>query len=286
MARADVSPIGASDLDTVAQFFHTELNPRVPVNAWLGLLDPPWGATGPNRGFQVRVEGVLVGAYAAVYSTRQTAGHAVEICNLAAFCVQEEHRMHSIRLVRALLAQRGYVFTDLSPSGNVVAMNERLGFRHLDTATRLTLNLPRPPRRGIRVSDDPARLRTVLRGPDADAYKDHVATGAARHVIIERGDTYAYLVFRAVSRRGVRAFAAPLYASGDQRLLADAWGQVRAHLLRRGLAFTLAERRILGLAHGIGVELARPRPKMVRGGDPADDATLDYLYSELALLDW
>ena len=41
--------------------------------------------------------------------------------------------------------QDGYHFTDLSPSGNVVALNRRLGFTQLDTATALVPNLPWPP---------------------------------------------------------------------------------------------------------------------------------------------
>lgn len=285
MGRAEVSPITASDIDDVARFFHGHLNPDVPVAAWRGLLDPPWGDIGPNHGFQVHVEGVRVGAYAAVYSTHEVSGDSLRVCNLAAFCVQEEHRMHSVRLVRALLAQRDYLFTDLSPSGNVVAMNERLGFRHLDTATRLTLNMPRIPRRGIRVSADPTRLRNVLSGRDAAVYRDHATTGAARHLLVERDGTYAYVVFRTVTRRRLRVFAAPLYVGGDRRLLSDAWAHVRAHLLRRGLAFTLAEHRILGFTRGLGMPLAHPRPKMVRGPESVD-ASLDYMYSELALLDW
>ncbi len=50
------------------------------------------------------------------------------VCNVAALCVRDDLRAHTVRLVRALLKQREYSFTDLSPSGNVVAMDERLGF--------------------------------------------------------------------------------------------------------------------------------------------------------------
>ena len=55
--------------------------------------------------------------------------------------------------------------------------------------------------------------------------------------------------------------------------------------LGRGLAVTLAERRVLGFSPGgPGRELARPRVKMYRGGVGAED--VDYLYSELTLLQW
>lgn len=286
MARIETIPIVDADADAVARFLHTELNPRVTAAAWKALLQPPWAQAGPHHGFLLRVDGEIVGVYAAVFSRRELAdGTDVTVCNLAAFCVREEHRMHSVRLIRALLAEREWVFTDLSPSGNVVAMNERLGFRHLDTATRVVLNAPRL-RRGLRVTGDPATLRSVLRGRDADVYRDHASAAAARHVLVQRGDTYAYLVFRAVSRKRVRAFAAPLYVGGDAALLEDGWGQVRSHiLLRHRLPFTLAEQRILGFRKGLGREQDRPRPKMVRG-DRLPDASIDYLYSELTLVDW
>jgi hypothetical protein len=103
---------------------------------------------------------------------------------------------------------------------------------------------------------------------------------------VRRGDDYAYLVFRADSRKRMRLFALPLYAGGDPALLDAAWGSVRAHLLtRHRLVFILGERNILPFARGLGRELRAPRPKMVRGeGIPA--AEIDYLYSELALVSW
>ena len=110
------------------------------ADRWLPVARPPWSA-GPNRGFRLIVDDVVVGAYAAVYSSRETPEGALHVCNLAAFFVLPEYRPHSLRLVRALLGQKGYLFTDLSPSGNVPAMNERLGFARLDTATRLAVNV-------------------------------------------------------------------------------------------------------------------------------------------------
>ena len=128
-------------------------------------MRPPWASSGPNHGFQlIDAHDHVVGAYVAVYSTARRGARSV--CNLAAFCVLEEHRTHSLRLLRELLRQKGYVFTDLSPSGNVPAMNERLGFHHLDASTRLVVNRPSASRR-VEVTALPARLEAVLEGDDA-----------------------------------------------------------------------------------------------------------------------
>ena len=286
-AKVSVREIGPDDTDRVSRFLHAQLNPRVPVPAWAALLRPPWATdAAPNHGVQlVDAEEQVVGAYLAVYSTR--AGGRRRVCNLAAFCVVEEHRLHALRLVRSLLNQQGFVFTDLSPSGNVPAMNERLGFHHLDTTTRLVLNLPAP-RGRVRVTEDPAALQATLTGWDATVYRDHREAPAARHLLVDdgNGDGHAYLMYRRDRRKRLPVFASPLHVGGNAGVLERAWPAVGSHLLARGLAATLAERRVLGFTPaGPGRQLARPRPKMYRD-EPGGDAAVDYLYSELTLLQW
>lgn len=281
-----VRPITEPDVASVSAFLHTHLNDRVAPSAWARLLTPPWRSPADNRGFQLVLGDRVVGAYAAVYSTRQRGGETVQVCNLAAFCVLEEYRNQSLLLVRAMLKQKGYVFTDLSPSGNVVAMNERLGFQRLDTATRLTLNLGWPKRRGIRISQDLDAIAGTVSGDDARIFADHRTAPAANHVVVTEGGRYAYLMFRTDRRKRLPIFATPLHVGGDRRLLERAWGAVAARLMvSHGLVATLAERRVLGFAPRLGVELAHPRARMFRGDGMASD-DVDYLYSELALVRW
>lgn len=279
-----VQPIEDVDAERVAAFLQAHLNRRVPISAWTAMLRPPWEHRGPNRGFQLLVGDRVVGAYAAVYSPPR-AGRA-PVCNLAAFCVLDEHRAHSLRLIRALLAQPGFVFTDLSPSGSVPALNARLGFEHLDVTTRFTVNLPLPGRRAARVSERSQDIVALLRGEDARVYEDHCRAPAARHLVARSDDRYAYLMYRRVRRKRLGIFAAPIHVGGDAAVLRDAWPQVAARLLGHGMLVTLAERRVLGFsASGPGRELAQPRPRMFRGRG-VDESAVDYLYSELTLLDW
>jgi hypothetical protein len=284
--KPELSPVLEEDLDDVAAFLHVELNPRVTASEWRALLTPPWRADAPNHGFLLRVDGRIVGAYAAVYADREVEGGIHRFCNLAAFCVRDEHRAHSFRLMRALLGQKGFEFTDLSPSGNVVALNERLGFERLDTATRITANVPGARPRGVSVSGRPEVIAATVRGADAAVYRDHRDAAAARHLVVRAGDAYAYLVFRKDRRKGVPVFATPLYAGGDRTLLQRAWPTVAGHLLWRHRLFaTLAERRILGFAPRFGRAQTKPRAKMFRSKTLVA-AQIDYLYSELTLLEW
>ncbi|TQL40462.1 hypothetical protein FB562_2607 [Homoserinimonas aerilata] len=287
----EVRPIARGDAEAVARFLSAELNPRVPLSAWAALLDPPWQAEAPNSGFQL-VAGTdaqggaeIVGVYIAVYSEREVEGVRRRFCNLAAFCVREEHRAQSFRLLRAILGQKGFEFTDLSPSGNVVELNRRLGFVPLDTTTRLLVNLPSLPRRGLEVTDDAATIERTLTGADARLFRDHRDAPAARHLLAVDGEEYAYLVYRRDRRKGLPLFASPLYLGGSAALLATAWPQIASRLLLGGAVATLAEHRVLGRVPALGVTLKAPRAKMFRSAEVTAQG-IDYLYSELTLLEW
>ena len=280
-----VRPIGAEDVDSASRFLNEHLNSRVTIEDWARLLSPPWADVSPNRGFLLAVDDAVVGVYAAVYSERVAGERKLRICNLAAFCVLEEHRMHGLRLLRALLAQKGYEFTDLSPSGNVVALNERLGFKRVPSAARLVLNLPQIGLRSTAVSADPALLASTLRGVDARVYRDHQAAPAANHLLVERDGAHGYLIFRRDRRKGLPLFATPLYVGGDRSVVSAGWSSVSSYLLRAGLPLTLAESRVLGFEPWPGIRLSHPRPRMYRSRVLGAEE-VDYLYSELTLVTW
>jgi len=226
----------------------------------------------------------IVGVHLAFYSERVIEGVTELFCNLAAFCVLEEYRGHSFRLVRALLAQPKYHFTDLSPSGNVIELNKRLGFTSLDTTTILVPNLPWPPVRAVRVTTELDIIEQTLRGKDLKIYHDHREARAARHIIISRGSEYCYIIVRKDRRKQLPFFGSILYV-GNPALLRHTSRHLYRHLLmRHGLPLTLIEIRVVGFRpHGI--QLGQPRPKMFRSRTLGPNA-IDYLYSELTCVDW
>lgn len=278
-------PILDQDVPAVSRFLYEHMNRRPGIQGWRRLMAPPWEVPQPNHGFQLVTQSGIVGAYVAVYSSRTIDGLERRICNLAAFCVLPEHRQHGLRLYRAILAQRGFEFTDLSPSGNVIKLNERMGFKRLDTASSLVPNYPRPLGRKIVVSDDPEVVRSNLVGADLAYFDDHRNATAARHLVASAGGAYAYLIYRRDRRKNLPIFASPLYVGGSSSLLESAWPAVSTYLLRRGLLATLAERRVLGFVPTGGVALRTPRQKMFRSRTVGLD-DIDYLYSELTLLEW
>jgi hypothetical protein len=280
-------PITTADIPAVARFLHEHLNARVPTTAWEQAMQVPWKVAAPNHGFLLRDEhGEVVGANLAFYSERTIGGRLRRFCNLGAWCVLPQHRFHSLKLVRALLAQQGYEFTDLSPSGNVVQMNTRLGFAFLDTATAVAPNLPWPGRPGAgRVSADPAVIEDTLTGDDLQIYRDHADAAATRHVVLLHGDRYCYVIFRTDRRRNLPLFASILYVSAPEVFRAM-HRRFQSHLLlRHGIPALLAEPRITGHRPPLSRMLANPRRKMYRSAD-LTDRDIDDLYSELTCLSW
>ena len=94
-------------------------------------------------------------------------------------------------------------------------------------------------------------------------------------------------MYRRDRRKRMPVFASPLHVGGSVALLEREWPTVAAHLARRGFAVTLAERRVLGFSPGgLGRELVRPRPKMYLARGATAEPAVDYLYSELTLIQW
>jgi hypothetical protein len=283
-----VRPISDDDLAGVAEFLHAHLNGRVPAAAWLRAFTPPWAFEQPNHGFMlVDDAGEIVGAYGALYSERTIGDRRERVCNLAAWCVREDQRFHSLRLLKALLAQEHYTFTDLSPSGNVVPLNTRLGFTELDTATVLVPTLPWLPRSGVRVSSDPDLISTALTGDQRDLYRDHVGLAAARHLVVFDGERSCWVVFRMDRRKKLPPVFASILHVSDRDLFRRRIRTVGGHLLlHHRAAAMLAERRVTGtLDVWPRVTLGAPRRKMFLGSTMSVDE-VDYFYSELTCLSW
>lgn len=282
----ELTPITDLDVAAVADFLHANLNARVSPSVWTGAMAVPWKVEAPNHGFMLRDGDRVVGAHLAFYSERVLAGQVERCCNLGAWCVLPEFRLHSLRLLRALLAQDGYHFTDLSPSGTVVPLNTRLGFRSLDTSTALVPNLPWPTLgRRTRISADPDVIESVLTRADLELYQDHASAAAARHLVLIRGNDSCYVMFHKVSRKNLPVFAAIIYVSNPDLFRRTILPLTRHLLTHHRVLATLAELRIVGFRPRPSLMLSSPRPKMYRS-PRLEPAQIDDLYSELVCVPW
>jgi hypothetical protein len=282
----EVKPITDADMQAVAEFLHRDMGSAVSAADWYRAMTPTWEFEQPNHGYLARENGQVVGACLALYSERVIDGQSRRICNLGVWCVAEGHRATGLRLLRALLRQRGYTFTDLTPNPTVVALNGRLGFTLLDTARAMVPNVPWPVwSRAVRVVDAPNEIDGLLSERDQAIYRDHAAT-AAHHVVLAKGDRSCYVMFRRDLGRFKRFpyFASILYVS-DPDLFRDCASHFYRYLLvRRGIPLTLAEMRVIGHRP--------PRSLMMEGtakmylSDDLQPQQIDNLYSELTCFKW
>ena len=281
-----LAPITAADIPAVAQFMHENLNTAVPASDWSRALTVPWQVAPPNHGYFLAEDGHVVGAYLAYYSDRPVDGRVEKFCNLGAWCVLESHRHQGLRLLTTLLKQKGYHFTDFSPSGSVVPLNRRLKFTDLDTTTALIPNLPLPPGRGgVRVIGDPDVVRATLSDDEMEVYLDHRDAAAAQHLVITSPGDHCHVVFRKDARKHVRAFASILYVSNPEMFRRYSRRVAGRLLTHHGIAATLVELRVAGGRPAGSIVLSRSRPKMFRSDSLGPDQ-IDYLYSELTCLEW
>jgi len=283
--RVQLLPIARDDVAPVGEFLSAHLNSRLSPAEWAAAIVPPWAVDSPNHGFRLVQGEELVGVHLAFYSERLVDGTPEAFCNLGAWCVLEEHRSQGIRLLRALLAQPGYSFTDLSPSGAVVPLNRRLRFDPLDTDTVLIAARPFPWPRRTKVVSDLDVIAAALTGPEKVIFEDHRRAAAAHHLLLRRGDRDCYVMFRRDRRKRVPAFASILHVS-DPELFAESTTELSRHLLlHHGVLCVLGELRVIGSRPPLAVRLRTPRPKMFRS-TRLGAAGIDDLYSELTCVAW
>lgn len=280
----ELIPITDADIPAVAQFLHANLNDQVPWDRAISSM--PWKVEAPNHGFMLRDGQRVVGTQLAFYSNRLITGRAERFCNLSTWCVLPDSRFHSMRLLRAVLAQDGYHFTSLTPNEKVVSINAEFKFRFLDTSAVLIPNLPWPSRPGrTRISADPDVIESTLAGTELELYRDHTQALAARHIVLIRDQDSCYVMYRETYRemRHKRAPIAAILHVSNPELFHRAMIPLTRHLLiRHRLLATLAELRLIG--HRPSLSLKRTSwPKMYRS-DSLEPEQIDDLYSELVCL--
>jgi hypothetical protein len=281
MARPVVEALSTPQLPEFAEFLHRQLDSSRTPAQWADGLNPPWMHDAPNHGFVLRDEGRIVGGIGALYASRPVAGRMERFCNITSWCVLDSYRQHSLRLAMAVVGQKGYHFTDFSPTKTVSGTLQFLKFKPLDDRQVVALNLPWPSSAGLHLVDEPAALRRPLDTVLRQAYDDHRGPAWLRHVFIEGDGACCHVIYKRRRFKGLPA-ASLLYAS-DPALLRRAWRALGGYLLSRGMVSTRVEWRLLGGA---------PWPSHVQSGfvpkvflsDTLDSAQIDCLYSEQVVL--
>jgi hypothetical protein len=281
LAQPTIEPVTAETLPEFAAFLHANLEPARSPSAWTEGLDKSWGMRPPNHGYVLRDQGKIVGGIGAYYAERTIKGQPQRVCNITSWCVLDAYRKQSMRLAMALIAQKGYHFTDFSPTRIVGGVLQFLKFRPMDARQTVIINLPWPAI-GSELLVQREDIEKVLQGDALLAYRDHAAFPWLRHVLIGTANKWCHVIYKRTRFKWLPS-AHVLYLS-DPAIFEQHYCRLARYFIAHGLASTHVECRFL---------LRRPWPSAIRSGFNAkvylsptlSDNDIDYLYSETMALD-
>ncbi|EHR71977.1 hypothetical protein BurJ1DRAFT_3162 [Burkholderiales bacterium JOSHI_001] len=283
MARPTIEPVTDVLLPDFARFLHEHLMPSRSPQEWAAGLSTNWCTDAPNHGFALMDEGRIVGGIGAYYADRLIDGQPERFCNITSWCVLESHRQQSMRLAMTVVGQKGWHFTDFSPTQVVAGTLQFLKFKPLDERQVVGLNLPWRSWGGPRCIADPDAIDAALAGtPQQRVYRDHRGFAWLQHVLVGHPGQWCHVVYKRRSYK--RLPSAHLIYASDPAMLRQGWRALGGHLLARGLVSTHVEFRLLG---------ETPWPSAVRSGfnpklflsNTLQPGQIDYLYSESVALD-
>ncbi|MBF0141971.1 MAG: hypothetical protein HQL57_03660 [Magnetococcales bacterium] len=287
---ATLCPIQEADLDPVCRFLHEELPSHIPVADWLGLCRYPWLSDKPDYGFHLRHEGRVVGVILGLYSERSVAGQKALFCNLGSWCVLPAWRRESLRLLLAALGRKGCHFTSLTPTAEVAAICERLGFRRLPGRFWVVPALSPTGffSRRWEVVGDHAAIGERLRGQAAEDFRWHRRYPWLVHLALgDGGAGWSYLVGTFCRYKRLPMLRV-LHAS-DPGILAGGLGPLAAGVRRRlGVALLSIPTRLVATRPVLAWAAEDTQPRLYRPpavGVPAGAGEVDFLYSEMVALE-
>lgn len=148
----------------------------------------------------------------------------------------------------AVVAQKGFHFTDFSPTKVVVGMLQFLKFRPLDNQQVAALNLPWPVFDGLTLISDTLTVTQRLTGHALKVYEDHLRFPCAATCADWPARRLVPRDLQASPLQGIARCRDP--ACQRPRPDERGWHRLSRHLLLRGMASTLVERRVWAPSHG------------------------------------
>ncbi len=281
MAQPIIEPVTVETLPEFAEFLNANLTNARSPEQWVEGLRKSWGMTPLNYGFVLRDDGKIVGGIGAYYAERVIRGETQRICNITSWCVLEAYRKQSMRLAMTLVGQKGFHYTDFSPTKVVGGVLQFLKFKPLDERQAVVLNLPWPAL-GSKLLSQRNEIEAALNGDALKTYRDHANFPWLKHVLIGSTNRWCHVIYKMSPFKGLPS--AQIYYLSDSALFDKHFPRLSRYFLTSGIVTTHVECRFL---------TRNPWPSKVRGGFNAkvylsptlNDSDIDYLYSETMALD-
>ncbi len=192
-------PIGDDDIDGVIACLQRGF-PERPRRYWERALERLALRSAiddyPRYGHALVVEGKVVGVLLQIFSRRATATGSTVRCNLSSWCVDPEHRGHSLTLHLNAVKRREVTYVNISPAPHTRKTIEAFGFRRYSEGRMIAAPILSARRGEARV------VAFAAQGPEAallapserQILAEHAAMGCRALVCVQDGAAYPFIV--------------------------------------------------------------------------------------------
>jgi hypothetical protein len=280
-----ITSIDSAALADVGQFLNQNLNHEISPEAWVASLVHPWCDSRPNFGVQLRAAGELVGVFCAIYSDQAIEGRIEHFCNPHSWCVLDDYRNNSLSLALALIKQRGYHLTMLTPNPKVTEIFMRLGFKLLDERVVVVPNLPSPiaALRAHVAESDRNHISAHLSGDVLRDFETHREIPWLDFLAFGEGDDVCVIAYK-IGRWKRMSCARINYVSDPEAFNRHLHLMQHGLLLQHRLLVSRVEARFVSRKPRFAYSDRRTQPKLFLSPTLKDSQIRDF-YSELVALD-
>lgn len=275
----------SDNLGAVCVFLHENLNQKICVEDWKIALTQKWSEEVPNHGFHLISEGNVVGVIGAIYSDQLRKGSIERFCNITSWCVLPDHRRMSMKLALAVVGQKGYHFTDLTPSDIVVDSLKFLNFKCMTSGYSFMPAIPlQLPAKGSSVLTEADKIEKSLDAETTRIYQDHKSSCPWFEFIAVKSAMGSCLV--AFRRTKIQKLGAVeiIYIS-DAEVFEKNMSVISLHFLSKRLVFILKiESRFLNNPPKMTMHSPESPIKMFKS-DSIPESEINNLYTEIFSLE-
>ena len=205
--RVSLREIFDEDLEDVYYFLSSNFDPELKLDEWLKAYRHPWMSEKPNNGFMLEDDGTVVGVFCALYSQRKTKKGIRFVCNTSTWFVLDTYRSHSLKLMAAMLSQKGFLFTSLSASPDVYELHRRFKFKSYISKLIAIPNMPNLNyfSKELKILVDPESIKGSLDSDIRQISLDHDNIPSVEQIVFEGADETLLIIFDIRNVRGIPA---------------------------------------------------------------------------------
>ncbi len=257
---------------------------------WRSIFDYKWESDEGYVGYALVDDRKVVGFNGTLFSRRIIDGREVRFCNLTSWVVKEQYRSEAMRLVFPILNLRNYTLTNLTMNDKAWSITKRLGFKNLDTNTRLLF--PAPELTGTAKEDsmvivsDQTRITEILDPMNLRIFRDHLQYECG-HLVIHDKYSYCYLLYtgKRYKKYNWEIPYGQIHYISNRSVFLKYLNKIKFHFLKnQKYLFLAVDERLIGnkpIPYSKVYQLKIPRmyKSEILTGDQVDN-----LYSELVVL--